>query len=54
VAETLIRLARHRAAVALVLAAHGNGTLRELTLSSTTREALHRAPSPVMVIGATG
>lgn len=50
VADTLIRIATEHAAQALVVGAHGHSAWREVLLGSTTREIVHRAPCPVLVV----
>jgi nucleotide-binding universal stress UspA family protein len=48
-AETLVRIARERAAEVLVVGAHRHGRLAELLFGTTTRGVLHHAPCPVLV-----
>jgi nucleotide-binding universal stress UspA family protein len=50
VAETLVRLARELVAQALVIGAHGHGTLSELLLGRTSRAVMRHAPCPVLVV----
>lgn len=52
VADTLIRIAGERDAQALVVGAHGHSSWREVLLGGTTREVVHRAPCPVLVVHA--
>jgi nucleotide-binding universal stress UspA family protein len=50
VSGALVRVARERNAAALAVGAHGHRALRELLLGSTTREVIHNAPCPVIVV----
>ncbi len=50
VADTLLRLARERDAQAIVVGARGHGRLGEMLLGSTSRELVHRAECPVLVV----
>jgi nucleotide-binding universal stress UspA family protein len=50
VADTLVTLAEERDAPAVVLGAHGHGTVSEILLGSTTRDVLHRAGCPVVIV----
>jgi nucleotide-binding universal stress UspA family protein len=49
VADTLVRLAHERDAQAIVVGAHGHGTLSEVLLGSTSRKVIRTAPCPVLV-----
>jgi nucleotide-binding universal stress UspA family protein len=50
VADTLVRLAKERAAQAIVVGAHGHSALTELILGSTSRDVVRRAPCPVVIV----
>ncbi len=52
VADTLVRLARDRAAPAVVLGTRGRHTLGRLLLGSTSQAVIAGAPCPVVVVGA--
>lgn len=52
VADTLIRVAREQNAQVLVVGAHGHSAWREILLGSTSREVVHRAPCPALVVRA--
>jgi nucleotide-binding universal stress UspA family protein len=53
VAETLVRVATERSASALALGAHGHRrALSEALLGSTSRDAVHHAPCPVILVAA--
>src|SRR3954467_7880935 len=50
IAETLVGLARERDAQAIVVGAHGRGRMSEIFLGSTSRDVIHRATCPVVVV----
>jgi nucleotide-binding universal stress UspA family protein len=50
VADTLLRLARERDAQAIVVGVRGHRRLAEMLLGSTSREIVHRAECPVLVV----
>lgn len=50
VAETLLRIAKERDAAVLVVGAHGHSAWREMLLGGTTRQIVHSAPCPVLVV----
>jgi nucleotide-binding universal stress UspA family protein len=50
VSETIVKIARERDARAVVLGAHGHSRAAEVILGSTTREVVHHAPCPVLVV----
>jgi nucleotide-binding universal stress UspA family protein len=50
VSETIVKIARERDARAVVLGAHGHSRTAEVILGSTTREVVHHAPCPVLVV----
>jgi nucleotide-binding universal stress UspA family protein len=52
VADTLIRIVKEHDAQVLVVGAHGHSSWREVLLGGTTRELVHRAPCPVLVVRA--
>jgi nucleotide-binding universal stress UspA family protein len=49
VSETLVDLARRRDAPAMVLGAHGHGSLGAALLGSVSRDVIRHAPCPVLV-----
>jgi hypothetical protein len=49
VAETLVTIAPERDAPAIVVGAHGHGTLGEVILDSTSRDVIRRAEQPVVI-----
>ena len=49
-AETIVEVAEKRDAAAIVMGGHGRGRLSEALLGSTTRDVIHRAECPVVVI----
>jgi nucleotide-binding universal stress UspA family protein len=49
IAETLVTIARERDAPAIVVGAHGHGTLGEVILDSTSRDVIRRAEQPVVI-----
>jgi nucleotide-binding universal stress UspA family protein len=50
VADTLVRVARERDAVALVVGAHRHGAVSEALLGSTSRDVVRHAPCPTIVV----
>ena len=50
IAETIADVAEKRDAAAIVMGAHGRGRLSEALLGSTTRDVIHRAECPVVVV----
>jgi nucleotide-binding universal stress UspA family protein len=50
IAETLVALALERDAQAIVVGAHGHGRMSEILLGSTSRDVIHRATCPVVVV----
>jgi len=50
IAETIVDVAEKRDAAAIVMGAHGRGRLSEALLGSTTRDVIHRAECPVVVV----
>jgi nucleotide-binding universal stress UspA family protein len=50
IAETIVRTAGERDAVAILIGAHAHGPLAELLLGSITRGVLRRATTPVVVV----
>jgi nucleotide-binding universal stress UspA family protein len=50
IAETIVDVAKKRDAAAIVMGAHGHGRLSEALLGSTTRDVIHRAECPVVVV----
>ena len=49
-AGTIVAVAEKRDAAAIVMGAHGRGRLSEALLGSTTRDVIHRAECPVVVV----
>jgi nucleotide-binding universal stress UspA family protein len=54
IGDTLVRLARDRQAVAIVVGAHRYGRMERMFLGSTSRVVLEHAPCPVLVVRAEG
>jgi nucleotide-binding universal stress UspA family protein len=52
IADTLLRVAKERDAVALVVGAHRHGTIGEVLLGSTSRDVVRHATCPVVVVRA--
>jgi nucleotide-binding universal stress UspA family protein len=50
VPETIVRIARERAAQTVVLAPHNKGRLSEILLGSTSREVVRQADEPVLIV----
>jgi nucleotide-binding universal stress UspA family protein len=49
VSETIVRVARERAAAAIVVGAHGHSHMGEVILGSTSRDVIRHADRPVLV-----
>ncbi|GAA3266100.1 universal stress protein [Dactylosporangium vinaceum] len=52
VADTLIRLARERHGLGIVVGTHGHRSISELLLGSTSSRLVHKADCPVVVVRA--
>jgi nucleotide-binding universal stress UspA family protein len=50
VADTLVRVADEQDAPAVVIGAHSHGALSEVLLGSTSRDVVHRASCPAVVV----
>jgi len=50
VAEAILDVALKRDAQAIVVGAHGHGSVAEIVLGTTARAVVRRAPSPVLVV----
>jgi nucleotide-binding universal stress UspA family protein len=50
VADTIVRVARERGAQAIVVGAHNQGALSAMLVGSTSRDVIHRADRPVVVV----
>jgi nucleotide-binding universal stress UspA family protein len=50
IADSIVRVARERDAQAIVVGAHDQGVISEVLLGSTSRDVVHRADRPVVVV----
>jgi nucleotide-binding universal stress UspA family protein len=50
ISDTIVRVARERAAAAVVLGEHAHHHVREVLLGSTSKDVLRHAPCPVLVV----
>jgi nucleotide-binding universal stress UspA family protein len=50
VADTIVRVASESHAQAVVVGAHGHGTISEMFIGSTSRDVIRHAPCPVVVV----